>query len=49
MDKLGCNLAIIEGVNEKNLGLSIMNRLIRACEYNIEWFLDKNVEKCWEY
>lgn len=35
VDKLGCNLAIIEGVNEKNLGLSIMNRLIRACEYNI--------------
>lgn len=35
VDRLNCNLAIIEGVEEKNLGLSIMNRLIRACENNI--------------
>ena len=35
VDKLNCELAIIEGLEEKNLGLSIMNRLIRACENNI--------------
>ena len=35
VDSLDCNFAIIEGVEEKNLGLSIMNRLIRACEHNI--------------
>ena len=35
IDKLNCDIAIIEGVEEKNLGLSIMNRLIRACENNV--------------
>lgn len=35
IDKLNCNMAIIEGLEEKNLGLSIMNRLVRACENNI--------------
>lgn len=35
VDKLNCDLAIIEGLEEKNLGLSIMNRLIKACENNI--------------
>ena len=35
VDKLNCSLAIIEGVEEKNLGLSIMNRLVRACENNV--------------
>lgn len=35
VDKLNCDLAIIEGLEEKNLGLSIMNRLIRTCENNI--------------
>lgn len=35
VDRLNCDLAIIEGVEEKNLGLSIMNRLVRACENNI--------------
>lgn len=35
VDKLNCDIAIIEGVEEKNLGLSIMNRLIRACENNV--------------
>ena len=36
LDKLdNCELAIIEGIEKKNLGLSIMNRLVRACENNI--------------
>ncbi len=35
IDNLNCDFAIIEGLEEKNLGLSIMNRLIRACENNI--------------
>ena len=35
VDKLDCELAIIEGLERKNLGLSIMNRLVRACENNI--------------
>ena len=35
LDKMGCELAIIEGVEENGLGLSIMNRLVRACEYNV--------------
>lgn len=35
VDKLCCDLAIIEGVEEKNLGLSIMNRLVRACENDV--------------
>ncbi len=34
VDKMDCGLAIIEGLEEKNLGLSIMNRLVRACENN---------------
>ena len=35
IDKLNCNIAIIEGLKKKNLGLSIMNRLVRACDNNI--------------
>lgn len=35
VDRLNCEVAIIEGLEEKNLGLSIMNRLVRACENNI--------------
>jgi L-threonylcarbamoyladenylate synthase len=35
IDKLNCDIAIIEGLEKKNLGLSIMNRLVRACENNI--------------
>ena len=35
VDTLNCSLAIIEGLEKKNLGLSIMNRLVRACENNI--------------
>lgn len=32
VDKLNCEVAIIEGVEKVGLGLSIMNRLVRACE-----------------
>lgn len=35
VDKIGCKLAIIQGLKKENLGLSIMNRLIRACENNV--------------
>lgn len=35
VDRLNCDLAFIEGLEEKNLGLSIMNRLIKACQNNI--------------
>ena len=34
-DNLGVDLVIIEGVEKRGLGLAIMNRLLRACEYNI--------------
>ncbi|MCX8074215.1 MAG: L-threonylcarbamoyladenylate synthase [Clostridia bacterium] len=34
LDKLDCDLCIIEGVDKKGIGTGIMNRLIRACEYN---------------
>ncbi len=37
IDKLSCNLAIIEGLEQNEIGLAIMNRLLRACEYNIEY------------
>ena len=35
VDDENVTLAIIEGVEKKNLGLSIMNRLVRACENNV--------------
>ena len=35
IDKLNVKMAIIEGVEKEGLGLSIMNRLVRACENNI--------------
>ena len=35
VDRLNCDIAFIEGLEEKNLGLSIMNRLVRACQNNI--------------
>lgn len=35
VDRLNCDLAFIEGLEENNLGLSIMNRLVRACQNNI--------------
>lgn len=34
VDKYNVNLVLIEGVKAEGLGLAIMNRLIRACEYN---------------
>ncbi|MCI9177301.1 MAG: threonylcarbamoyl-AMP synthase [Clostridia bacterium] len=34
VDKEKVDLVIIEGVGEKDLGLAITNRLIRACSYN---------------
>lgn len=34
VDSFEPDIVIIEGVEEKGLGLAIMNRLIRACEYN---------------
>lgn len=35
VDNYKVDLVIIEGVEKEGLGLAIMNRLIRACEYNI--------------
>lgn len=35
VDKCNVSLVIIEGVRKSGLGLAIMNRLIRTCEYNI--------------
>ncbi len=35
VDRLGVKIAIIEGIEKKGLGLSIMNRLVRACENNV--------------
>ena len=34
VDKYNPDIVIIEGVEKQGLGLAIMNRLIRACEYN---------------
>lgn len=34
VDKYNPDIVIIEGVEKDGLGLAIMNRLIRACEYN---------------
>ena len=33
-DKDNADVILIEGVNPNGLGLAIMNRLIRTCEYN---------------
>ena len=35
VDKENVDLAVIEGVEKEGLGLSIMNRLVRACENNV--------------
>lgn len=35
VDRENADLAIIEGVEKEGLGLSIMNRLVRACENNV--------------
>lgn len=34
VDNYNSDMVIIEGVKEEGIGLAIMNRLIRACEYN---------------
>ena len=34
VDNYNVDIVIIEGVNKSGMGLAIMNRLIRACEYN---------------
>ena len=34
VDTFSPDIVIIEGVNKSGIGLAIMNRLIRACEYN---------------
>lgn len=33
-DKIGADIIFIEGVESKELGIAIMNRLLRTCEYN---------------
>jgi len=33
-DKMNVDMIIIEGVDQKDIGLAIMNRLLRACSYN---------------
>lgn len=35
VDNWNCSLIVIEGVKPQGLGLAIMNRLIRTCEYNV--------------
>lgn len=35
VDSYNPDIVIIEGVSEEGIGLAIMNRLIRACEYNV--------------
>lgn len=35
IDNWNCSLIVIEGVKPQGLGLAIMNRLIRTCEYNV--------------
>ena len=35
VDTLNCDQALIEGIKREELGLSIMNRLVRACENNV--------------
>ena len=35
IDSYNCDYAVIEGLEKVNFGLSIMNRLIRACENNV--------------
>ena len=34
LDRISCDFAIIEAVKKQGIGIGIMNRLIRACEYN---------------
>lgn len=34
LDRISCDFAVIEAVKKRGIGVGIMNRLIRACEYN---------------
>jgi L-threonylcarbamoyladenylate synthase len=34
-DRIGAELIIIEAVEKEGIGIAIMNRLLRTCEYNI--------------
>ena len=33
---MNCDLVIIEGTKKEGIGLAIMNRLIRACNYDMK-------------
>ena len=35
LDKQNCDFCIIEGVKKEGIGIAILNRLYRACEYNV--------------
>lgn len=35
LDKEKCDFCIIEGVKKEGIGIAILNRLYRACEYNV--------------
>ena len=35
VDELDVDICVIQGVEKKELGIAIMNRLIRACEHNV--------------
>ena len=35
-DNMNCDLIIIEGTKKEGIGLAIMNRLIRACNYDVK-------------
>lgn len=35
LDKENCDFCIIEGVKKEGVGIAILNRLYRACEYNV--------------
>lgn len=35
LDKENCDFCIIEGVKKEGMGIAILNRLYRACEYNV--------------
>lgn len=35
-DTMNCDLVIIEGTKKEGIGLAIMNRLIRACNYDMK-------------
>lgn len=35
-DNMNCDLIIVEGTKKEGIGLAIMNRLIRACNYDVK-------------